>query len=150
VIGRFLHSFYPILIGCLAAFLLHDQAGFERLRRMALWGKGVPALILFLMVHFATPWAEGWLREGIHVLYPLATTALLIPLLTSEGPAARLLRWSPLPFVGRLSYGVYLLHLLALASPTVCSRPGFNIRRSAFWPSSWLPFSASRAPGAFR
>jgi peptidoglycan/LPS O-acetylase OafA/YrhL len=39
---------------------------------------------------------------------------LLVPLLTGEGPAARLLRWRPLQFVGRLSYGVYLLHLLAL------------------------------------
>jgi peptidoglycan/LPS O-acetylase OafA/YrhL len=114
VVGRFLHSFYPILTGCLAAFLLHDRAGFERLRRLTLLGRGVPAVILFLAVHFATPWGGGLLHQGIVVLYPLATTALLVPLLTSEGPAARLLRWQPLQFVGRLSYGVYLLHLLAL------------------------------------
>jgi peptidoglycan/LPS O-acetylase OafA/YrhL len=114
VVGRFLHSFYPILIGCLAALLLQDRIGFDRLRRIALWGKGVPGLVLFLTVHFATPWPDGWLREGIHLLYAPATTALLVPLLTSEGPAARLLRWPPLQFVGRLSYGVYLLHLLAL------------------------------------
>jgi peptidoglycan/LPS O-acetylase OafA/YrhL len=114
VIGRFLHSFYPILIGCLTALLLHDRSGFDRLHRLALWGKGMPGPFLFLAVHFATPWPDGWLREGGHLLYPLATAILLVPLLTGEGPATRLLSWRPLLFVGRLSYGVYLLHLLAL------------------------------------
>jgi peptidoglycan/LPS O-acetylase OafA/YrhL len=114
VVGRFLHSFYPILIGCLAAFLLHERLGFSRLRRLALWGAGIPALFFFLAVHFATPWATGWLLEGIKVLDPLATIGLLVPLLRGEGPAAWLLRWRPLVFAGRLSYGIYLLHLLAL------------------------------------
>jgi peptidoglycan/LPS O-acetylase OafA/YrhL len=114
VVGRFLHSFYPILIGCLAAFGLHDRAAFALLRRWALWGAGVPALVLFLTVHFTLPWANGWLLEGIKLLDPLTTVGVLVPLVGGEGPAARLLRWRPLVFVGRLSYGVYLLHLLAL------------------------------------
>ena len=36
-------------------------------------------------------------------------------LVEGRGPAARLLRSAPLTFVGRLSYGVYLVHLLAMA-----------------------------------
>jgi peptidoglycan/LPS O-acetylase OafA/YrhL len=116
VVGRFLHSFYPILIGCLAAFLLHDRAAFVRLRQLALWGAGVPPLLIFLIVHFVMPWTSGWLLEAVKILDPLATIGLLVPLLSGEGLAARLLRWRPLVFVGRLSYGVYLLHLLALGA----------------------------------
>jgi peptidoglycan/LPS O-acetylase OafA/YrhL len=112
--GRFLQSFYPILIGCLAAFLLHEANSFHRLRRLVSWGRSVPALLFFLMVHFATPQTEGWLRQGVNLLYPIATMGLLSVLLDGEGLAARFFRLRPLVFVGRLSYGVYLLHLLAM------------------------------------
>jgi peptidoglycan/LPS O-acetylase OafA/YrhL len=112
--GRFTQSFYPILIGCLAAFLLHEPEGFYRLRRLACRLSGLPALALFLAVHFAVPWTEGWLLQILNILYPLTTMGLLIVLIDGVGPASWLFRRRPLVFVGRLSYGVYLLHLLAM------------------------------------
>jgi peptidoglycan/LPS O-acetylase OafA/YrhL len=132
VIGRFLYSFYPILIGCLAAFLLHDRSNFERIRGLVQWGRGIPALLVFLLIHFATPWLNGWLREALHVVDPLATVGLMAGLLTGAGAGAWFLRSRPLVFVGRLSYGVYLLHLLAMGAvyrllPTGLHHPAVSI-----------------------
>ncbi|MGH7226575.1 MAG: acyltransferase family protein [Gemmataceae bacterium] len=41
---------------------------------------------------------------------------LLACLVIGDGPLQRLLRWRPLVGVGRLSYGIYLLHMLAMAA----------------------------------
>jgi peptidoglycan/LPS O-acetylase OafA/YrhL len=155
--GRFLQSFYPILIGCLAAFLLHESSSFYRLRRLVSWGRSVPALLFFLALHFATPQTDGWLRQGVNLLYPLAATGLLIVLLDGQGMAAWLFRRRPLVFVGRLSYGVYLLHLLAMGMvyrllPAHWTHPAWSILAFALcavlsiggaWVLSWtieIPF----------
>lgn len=114
VLGRFVYSFYPILIGCLTAFLLHERAGFTFLCRLVSWGKGVPILLFFLAVHFAHPWVTGWFHDALNVVDPLATAGLMIGLLHGRTPTAGFLRCRPLVFVGQLSYGVYLLHLLAM------------------------------------
>ncbi len=149
--GRFAQSFYPILIGCLAGFLLHEPRGYHRLRRLACRFRGLPALALFCAVHFAVPWIEGWTLQVFNILYPLTATGLLIVLIDGEGPASWLFRRPPLVFVGRLSYGVYLLHLLAMGItyrllPTHLAHPAWSIAAFALcsglsiggaWVLSW-------------
>jgi peptidoglycan/LPS O-acetylase OafA/YrhL len=137
VVGRFVHSFYPILIGCLSAFLLNECAGFAFLYRLTSWGKGIPTLLLFLVVHFAYPWVTGWFHEVLNIVDPLATVGLMIGLLNGETPAARCLRCRPLVFIGRLSYGIYLLHLLAMGLvyrliPAGSLHPSVSIAAFAF------------------
>ncbi len=112
VVGRLLISYYSLVAGCLLAFLLHDPIWFARLRRLGGAGWTAAVLLVFLAAHFATPWAT-W-GHLLDVVYTLAVTALLVCVLLGEGPLQRGLRCGPLTFVGRLSYGIYLIHMLCL------------------------------------
>jgi len=113
VIGLLLFCYASLLTGCLLALLLHDRSGFYWLRRLR--GAMLPATLLLLAAHFATPWVENKsLIDGLNVLYTLAVALFLACLLVGDGPVQRVLRWRPLVRIGRLSYGIYLLHLLAM------------------------------------
>jgi peptidoglycan/LPS O-acetylase OafA/YrhL len=113
VVGRMLFCYSSLLTGCLLALLLHDRAGFHLLRRLR--GALLPATLLLLAAHFATPWVVNpSLADGLNVLYTLAVALFLACLLVGDGPGQRLLRWRPLVYLGRLSYGIYLLHMLAM------------------------------------
>jgi peptidoglycan/LPS O-acetylase OafA/YrhL len=115
VAARNLHCYYPVLAGCLLAFLLHERIWFERLRRWV--GRGWLVTALFLAVHFSGPWlADPLAADLVNVAYPVATAGLLAALLLGVGPAVAAMRSRPLVFVGQLSYGAYLLHLLATAA----------------------------------
>jgi peptidoglycan/LPS O-acetylase OafA/YrhL len=116
VIGRMLFCYCSLLTGCLLAFLLHDRVWFYRLRRLG--GAAITAaLLLLLAAHFATPLVSNpSLADGVNVLYTLAVGLFLACLLVDDGPLQRLLRWRPLVGIGRLSYGMYLLHMLAMAA----------------------------------
>jgi peptidoglycan/LPS O-acetylase OafA/YrhL len=112
VVGRMAFCYCSLLTGCLLAFLLHDGIWFQRLRRLG--GATPAALVLLCTAHFATPWVSNpGLADGLNVLYTLAVSLFLACLLVSEGPLQQMLRWRPLVAIGRLSYGMYLLHLLA-------------------------------------
>jgi peptidoglycan/LPS O-acetylase OafA/YrhL len=114
--GRCLFCYFSLLAGCALAQLLHDPVWFGRLRRLGrlTW----PALILFLGCHFATPWCEPGSATAalLDVVYTLGATAFLACVLLGDGPVTRALRATPLVFVGRLSYGVYLVHVLAMVA----------------------------------
>ncbi|MGH7170959.1 MAG: acyltransferase family protein [Gemmataceae bacterium] len=113
VVGRILFCYASLLTGCLLALLLHHRAAFHWLRQLR--GATLPAALLLLAAHFATPWvAHPSLADGLNVLYTLAVGLFLATILVGDGPAQRLLRCWPLVRLGRLSYGIYLLHMLAM------------------------------------
>lgn len=114
IIGRTIFPYSSLLVGCLLAMLLHDPGWYARLRVL---GKGAWTLITLaalLALHFASPWVSGTVGDLVNVGYSLAVAALLVCMLTADGPLQRAMRWRPLVEVGRLSYAMYLMHMLAL------------------------------------
>jgi peptidoglycan/LPS O-acetylase OafA/YrhL/glycosyltransferase involved in cell wall biosynthesis len=116
-LGEVLFPYYPILLGCLLGLLLHDRRWFDRLSFLAGQGWCVLCLAVFLALHFLCPWVPdnykvvGYLRN---VAYVLAVGAFLVPVVLGDGLIQRFLRSGPLVFLGRLSYAIYLVHVLCL------------------------------------
>jgi peptidoglycan/LPS O-acetylase OafA/YrhL len=98
----------PIGLGVLLAHLLHEERGY-RLAALAL-GRRASAPLALLVLGLAVFWArsEGWSVS-------LAMTALVGSVVIREDHLlAPLLRWRPIAHMGVVSYGMYLLHMLAL------------------------------------
>jgi peptidoglycan/LPS O-acetylase OafA/YrhL len=115
VIGRMLFCYCSLLAGCLLAFLLHDPAWFARLQRFAGTKWAAAILLLFLAAHFTTPWVSGVWLDAMNAAYTCAATGMLACFLLGDGSLKRLLSWRPLAIIGRLSYGIYLIHMVCMA-----------------------------------
>jgi peptidoglycan/LPS O-acetylase OafA/YrhL len=114
LLARCLTSYAAILAGCLVALLLHDRRWFVRLRRLGAHALGAAGALL--AVHLARPWLpECPVPFGWDTLYVLAGAVFLPAVLLGDGPVQRALRWPVLVAVGKLSYGIYLIHVFAIA-----------------------------------
>ena len=112
-----LYPYYPILAGCLLAVMLHDRTWYERLRFLGTRAWTVATLTLFVALHLARPQIPGDARTLAYLCdtaYSCAVTAFLASVLLGEGRVQKALRWEPLVSVGKLSYGIYLVHILCL------------------------------------
>ncbi|HIF92508.1 MAG TPA: acyltransferase family protein [Myxococcales bacterium] len=99
-----------ILLGTLLA-LWH--AGRPRLtgngRQLAI-AIGVLGLAGNLYYWFGVSMETAWLWRGGYLIYAISTAAIILGTLQSAGPTHALLSWGPLPWLGKLSYGVYIYH----------------------------------------
>jgi len=119
--GSCLFPYYYITIGCLCALLLQNRLSREYLRPL---GNGIwvyLALMFVLVVHFLHPWLRLFrsgdarlLTYSADVVYALAVALFLMSVVLGDGVVQRALRWPPLVFIGKMSYGIYLVHLLTL------------------------------------
>jgi peptidoglycan/LPS O-acetylase OafA/YrhL len=112
-----LFPYYPILAGCLIAVLLQDKTWYERLKFLGTQAWTVATLALFVALHLARPQIPGnapTLAYLCDTAYTLAVTAFLASILLGEGRVQKALRWEPLVSVGKLSYAIYLVHILCL------------------------------------
>jgi len=106
---RILASFAaPICMGCLAAYAVHSPKGFAWVYRV-LGHTWVPPLMLALVLAAVavdgTPYGlTSLVMTALVVSTCLRTQHLLMPVLTLP----------PIRHVGMISYGVYLMHMLAL------------------------------------
>jgi len=109
VLGRCLDLYGGILVGCCLALCLHDRNGYERIRRV--FGRWTfPAVVALVL---AVQWTE---RPKIQLwLYIFAATAWIGALLVGNCPLGRHLRKQLPRFVGHMSYGVYLIHVLVFS-----------------------------------
>jgi peptidoglycan/LPS O-acetylase OafA/YrhL len=114
VVGRMLFCYASLLAGCIVAVLLQDPHWFARLRVFGRPAWALVVLVVFLVAHLSTPWvAQPWL-DVLNIAYTAAVAALLVCMLVGDGILQQMLRLRPLVFVGQLSYGIYLIHMLAL------------------------------------
>jgi peptidoglycan/LPS O-acetylase OafA/YrhL len=109
--------FDPILVGCLAGAcyttgllprVLRAESG-ARLARIA--ATGFVGLLLFLSIPLRIFFVGGI------VLFEVAVAVLLISVLTTPACAlAKALRWPVIVAIGRMSYALYLWHLVLLSA----------------------------------
>jgi peptidoglycan/LPS O-acetylase OafA/YrhL len=118
------YFYAQILLGCLLALCLNDRRGFRGLQVLGTrWG-AYASLVAFLALHFLIPHLPRMPVPYVdQSAYAVATCAFLASVLLGDGPVQRLLRWGPLVFVGKLSYGIYLIHILCLYAAEMLAPP---------------------------
>jgi peptidoglycan/LPS O-acetylase OafA/YrhL len=113
--GSLLFPYFHILIGCALALLLDKKLAFNLLGRMGTPGCILPVLLTFLVVHFSWPYFAIFpFDKGIDIFYSLVAGAFLAVVLLSGLQSGRILTCPLLLLIGRLSYTIYLLHVLCL------------------------------------
>jgi peptidoglycan/LPS O-acetylase OafA/YrhL len=113
--GMLLFPYFHILVGCAVAIVLNEARYFAIARTLSsrLWLCAI--LLIFVTVQFISPLYTYWpFQQPIDVLYSLLGGVLLAALLTLESARVKILAHPALVFIGRLSYGIYLVHVLCL------------------------------------
>jgi peptidoglycan/LPS O-acetylase OafA/YrhL len=96
--------------GAALAWLMRRPGWFESVSRHRIWLFGLFGLLLFGM---------GLMNQSKDILGPFGTTvvaafytaSLLVTLLETQSITRRILSWRPLVWIGRRSYGIYLIHM---------------------------------------
>lgn len=96
--------FAEIVAGAALAALLHGR----RVPARAAW-LAVPCLVAVCALAVVTPSGRGWAYEGGLPLFAVLSSGLVLGVL-APGPVASLLAREPIPWIGRISYGLYLFH----------------------------------------
>jgi len=112
----------PICLGAIWSLLFHSRSGFAAARRVLGHRAVAPALLAVLVA-------------CVGVLAPYGIVEFVLAALVAaccireDNLAAPLLRTRPMHFVGEISYGMYLLHMLAITAvrPLVGARSGISV-----------------------
>jgi peptidoglycan/LPS O-acetylase OafA/YrhL len=138
-------SYWMLLAGCLLALLLESRTSFERIR--ALLGKGGSYVVisLFLLIHFT----KADIPLLFHI-YPLAVAALIAVIVMGNTGLTDFLERRPLKALGVLSYGIYLIHVLATNAVklVIAPEPGAFIENMLAFLGS-IALSAALAYGLY-
>jgi peptidoglycan/LPS O-acetylase OafA/YrhL len=123
--GALLHPYYHILVGCLLALLLQEAKW--RARAESLVSRGASragVVIAFLALHFTQPHLHGASAAIVGIVYTFAAAALVAVVVMHDGLLRKALQLRALALLGTLSYGIYLVHVLALNVAEKVFRPG--------------------------
>jgi len=104
-------TFTPIILGVILAFLLEDPTNRAKLRRVATLPVLIVVLLAMLLVANTGSDLRGSPRLAFHVLAAVLLGCIAV---RPDSAVARTLEWRPLAYLGVISYGIYLLHMLAL------------------------------------
>lgn len=97
-----------ICLGSVLAHLLHRPASFEVLYKIFGWRFSPVFFFVLTTVFLASDWYDDW---GIHVLCVFIVASCV----TREDHVLRpILSWGIIRWMGMISYGMYLMHMLAL------------------------------------
>lgn len=126
----------PICLGALWALVLHSPAGFAAARQVLGRRATAPALLAVVVVSFLVLAPYGILEFLLAALVAtccIREDTLAAPLLTSR----------PMRFVGEISYGMYLLHMLAVNAVRHVVGRRFGV--AVFLPASGLTIAMAYA-----
>ena len=113
-LGLYGSTYAPILMGSLAAVLLHGKAGYERIAPWV-WPRPAPwlwFLALLALLGLYPSALEGFPNLAVHLLMTMVVMALVV---REDNGMRPLLTLRPIARIGQVSYGIYLYHLFALA-----------------------------------
>ena len=138
-LGECVFPYWNILAGCAMAVFMDDARTFGKLAVLARPVTGTCVLVAVIALHLL----------GAHVyemryLHPAIVSLALPVLLLGEGPLQRLLRTRPASFLGALSYGIYLVHLLCINVADKVFPP-----TSESWPAAIAAFALASAVTVF-
>jgi peptidoglycan/LPS O-acetylase OafA/YrhL len=115
---RVSHALIPysqILAGCVLAMWLHSPAGFSTFQQIRRRVGSFGIVATCAIAHLAMPTMVAAGYGAVWNLAYLFTALLMVgEVIAADGPVQRALRWKPLAGVGRLSYGIYLIHFFPL------------------------------------
>jgi len=114
-----LTDYAAILLGCLTALALHDPRAYARLRFL---GQPPWALFAALLLLAAQLLLQPY--PALEGVYPCVVALFLISLVIGRTRFGRSLGSHPMVYIGTRSYGIYLVHLLALNVVELVFRPG--------------------------
>lgn len=102
----------PIALGALLAFLLNGRA--PRMKRVLRLVLGVAAFASWLLIAKYLS-QDGLASVATYAFSGLASVVLLVAVLQDESPLLSVPPFSWLVYLGRISYGLYVFHLFAIA-----------------------------------
>ncbi len=98
-----------LLAGGILAIALGERGVPERLQRSVAW-LGVAALAVCGWLWATSSTESDLLYSGVLAIHTLASTAIIAAAILPGGPIRQLLSGSVIRWVGRVSYGIYLIH----------------------------------------
>jgi peptidoglycan/LPS O-acetylase OafA/YrhL len=113
-----MHCLVPhgqILAGCVLALWLNNPAGYRSFQRVRRVVGGLGLIGTWVVAHLATPlFGEAGYGAVWSLAYLFTATLMVGEVVAADGPVHRVLRWRPLAEIGKLSYGMYLIHFLPM------------------------------------
>jgi len=125
VMGLQLSKYAVILIGCLLAIVMEHPKGYAYLSKLAAPRVHLMFLGILLIVQLQLGRVDANIFDYI---YPYIVAAFLIGLVAGRSLCKSLFEVRVLTFLGLRTYGMYLLHLLALNVVEMVLRPGPEVR----------------------
>jgi peptidoglycan/LPS O-acetylase OafA/YrhL len=107
---NWLNWYSSILIGCLLALGLQNKRVFCHLRIVRGRFASMGAVVAF----FGCQFGMSVFGESVRHLYPWAVAWLICVLVAGDPLCSRMLGWKYLALIGKRSYMVYLIHLIAI------------------------------------
>jgi peptidoglycan/LPS O-acetylase OafA/YrhL len=113
-----------ILFGVALALFLSNFTYYSTFVRMAKVVSPVAFMIALITQTYLMPHTH---LRGLSTLYALAMTVLIGVLVSSFSVAGRMLSNRGLVLVGKLSYGIYLIHILCISAVEHIAKPGHGL-----------------------
>ena len=115
VLGVCLEPYASLLIGCLLAILLENPRSYAVAARLCPpWLPVTLSAAIVALQFTALPAKENGYEFAFERGFAVVIAVWFAALLIRDGAIQRCLRSRPMAFLGRMSYGMYLIHLIAL------------------------------------